>query len=117
MSLISSFFTGTYNVTRKKTGSYQYGKYVPGEEETILIRGSLQPTNARELKIQEEGVRLKAYFNFYTDEPLFVIDTETLADSDKVLINGESYKVMSVESWKNVDLPYYLSVLVREAEQ
>lgn len=100
-------------------GEYQGGFYVPGPTQTIQVRGSLQPTNARELKLPEEGNRLRQYFKFYSDQPLIAIDTKTLADSDRIQINGESYRVMSVEIWQGVyvPLPYYMSILYREAEQ
>lgn len=116
MSLIPHFATGTYQVTRKGQGTYQDGFYIAGADETISMRGSLQPTTARELKIQEEGNRLRQYFNFFTDSPLVVTDTKTLSDSDRVTIDCDTFKVMSTEPWRGVDLPYYLSVLCREPE-
>jgi NADH:ubiquinone oxidoreductase subunit F (NADH-binding) len=117
MSLVSMLMTGSYTVTRMSKGTYIKGEYQAGEAQQFDVMGSLQPTNARELKLPEEGNRLKQYFKFYTDEPVFVNNTKTLADSDKILINGESFKVISVESWAGTDIPYFMSIVYREPEQ
>ena len=121
MSLIDHFLTGTYKVKRSTGGSYPagaFGQYVPGETVEIDIRGSLQPTNARELKIPEEGARLRQYWKFYSDEEIFTIRTASLGQADVVEIDGETYKVMSIEKWQGlgVDLPYFMTVLYREPE-
>ncbi len=119
MSLIDRFMTDTYSVTRNTSGTYDKGFYVPGPKECIQVEGSMQPTNARELKLPEEGNRLKQYWKFYTDKPILTNNTRTLANSDIVVVNGDTYKVMSVEPWQGlgVDLPHYLSILYREPEQ
>ena len=101
-----------------KQGSYINGFYVPGCQEEIEMMGSLQPTNPRELKLPEEGNRLKQYWKFYSDQPLYTNNTRSLANSDIVTINGETYKVMSVEIWQgHLDLPFYKSIVYREPEQ
>lgn len=117
MSLISRFLTGDYTVIRSSKGTYVKGRYVPGPKETIDVSGSLQPTNARELKLSEEGNRVRQYWKFYTDAPVVVINTKTLADSDRVLVNGESYRAMSLTLWQNTNLDYFMTVLWREPEQ
>lgn len=117
MSLIGHFITGIYEVTRPGQGTYQNGMYLSGQDETFTLEGSLQPSSAAELKIMEEGTRLKQYYVFYTDEPLLLINTKTLSGSDRVTIDGASYKVLSIEPWKGVSLPHYKSILTREPEQ
>lgn len=117
MSLIDRFMTGEYTVKRATPGTYLKGRYQAGDPETITVRGSLQPTNARELKLPEEGARLKQYFKFYSDAPVLTIDTRNLSRADVVEINGETFKVWSVESWAGTKLPYFMSILYREAEQ
>lgn len=122
MSLVERFLTNVYQVQRMGKGSYPAsakGEYVPGTVETITIRGSLQPTNARELKLPEEGNRLRQYWALYSDAPLFTDSPRTLAKSDVVTIDGDTYRVMSVETWKGfaVDLPHFKSILYREPEQ
>ncbi len=117
MSLVSRFFTGEYCVKRASKGTYIKGRYQAGEIEEIYVSGSLQPTNARELKLNDEGNRLKQYYKFYTDEPVLVNSMATLADSDKIIIDGDEYRAMSVESWKGTDLPYYMTIVWRDPEQ
>lgn len=117
MSLIGRFLTDDYSVTRMKKGTYIRGRYVPGEQETITVAGSLQPTNARELKLPEEGNRIKQYWKFYTDEPVLVSSPKTLADSDHIMVNGESYRAMSLTTWAGTDLDYFMTVLWRDPNQ
>lgn len=115
--MIGRFMTGTYTVSRKAAGYYKDGYYQHGPDEVVTVTGSLQPTNARELKLTSDGGRLRQYWKFYSDQPLVTINTKTLAGADVVTINGDKFKVMSVESWQHVDLPYYKSILYREPEQ
>jgi len=117
MTLIDRFLTGQYTVTRTRKGTYIKGFYQAGLQETIQVRGSLQPTNGRELKLPEEGNRLKQYYKFFTDAPIVVINTRTLADSDRIEINGESYRAMSSLRWQNVDLEHYVTIVWRQPEQ
>ena len=118
MSIVDAFQTDVYKVTRSGPGGYtSRGRYEPGTAETIEVGGSLQPTNARELKIPEEGARLKQYFRFYTEEPVFTIGTKTLRRADVVTINDETYKIWSVEPWTGTDMDYFMAILYREPEQ
>jgi hypothetical protein len=117
MSLIQSLMTGTYVVTRSCPSKYVKGRYIPGVQETLTLSGSLQPLNAKELKLVPEGDRLKQYYKLYSDQPLFTVKPSSLAAADVVTLNGETYKVYSVESWTGTDLPYFKSILYREPEQ
>lgn len=117
MTIVQRFFTDTLVVKRPKSGKYVKGRYVPGPLEEVTIRGSRQPTNARELKLPEEGNRLRQYWKFYTDAPLTTGNTRSVSPPDQVTINGESYRVMSVEAWNNFDLEYFKSILYRDPDQ
>ena len=118
MSLISRLSRGTtFKITRKGQGTYQNGFYIAGADETLVVEGSMQPTTAAELKIEEEGTRLKQYYKFFTDQPILTINTQTLSDSDRVTIDGATYKVLGVAHWRALDLSHYVSTLVREPEQ
>lgn len=117
MTLVQRFMTGSYEVTRSKKGTYIKGRYVAGPTEQITVDGSLQPTNARELKLPEEGNRLKQYWKLYTDEPVLTSNMATLSRPDIVVIDGDTYKAMSLTTWKNTDLDYFVTVLWREPEQ
>ena len=117
MSLVQRFMTRTYKVTRSKKGTYVKGRYIPGPTETIKVDGSLQPSTARELKLPDEGNRLRQVFKFYTDKPVVTNNTKTLADADKVEINGESFKAMALTPWQGTDLDYFMTAVWREPEQ
>lgn len=117
MTLAQRFATGEYTVVRPKKGTYVKGRYVPGPKETITVSGSLQPTNARELKLPEEGNRLKQFFKFFTDEPVLVGSTATLAAPDTVVVDGETYRAMALTTWKGTDLDYFACVIWRDPQQ
>lgn len=117
MSLISRFFTNEYKVRRKRKGVYVKGRYQAGEYEEITVAGSLQPTNARELKLVEEGDRIKQYFKFYTDEPILIDNERTLGTSDTIVVDGDEFRAMSYEPWKGTRLDYYMTIIWRDPEQ
>jgi hypothetical protein len=117
MSLVGRFLTGSYKVRRTSKGYYVKGRYVAGPVEEIIVDGSLQPTSARELKLPEEGNRLKQYFKFYSDEPILTDSMATLAKGDVVTIDGEEFRAMSLTPWKDTDLDYFMTILWREPEQ
>ena len=117
MSLIDRFMTGSYKVNRKAPGYYQEGFYHAGADEVVTVRGSLQPLSPREIKFVEEADRLKQLFSFYSDAPVLTDDMRRLAGADRVTINGDKFKVISVENWMGCSLPYFKSVLAREPNQ
>lgn len=120
MTLIDSFLTATYTVTRSGGGSYVNGNWVPAATSTVEVKGSLQPMSMREAKLQaEEGERLTDMFKFYADQQLIPLDrADNLKDSDIVTIDGETYKVLGVEKWQGlrVDLPHYKHTLRRNPQ-
>ena len=117
MSLIARFMTGEYSVIRSSQGTYKKGRYVPGPKQTITVSGSMQPTNARELKLPEEGNRLKQYYKFYSDEAILTGSMATLASPDVIKINGETFKAMAPLNWQGTHLDYFMTVVWREPEQ
>jgi hypothetical protein len=117
MTLVQRFLTGALMVTRKGPGFYKNGFYQAGIDQTLIINGSLQPLSAREIKFVEEGDRLKQLFKLYSDAPILTDDMRKLSGADRVRINDNSYKVISVEYWQGTALPYYKSILAREPNQ
>jgi hypothetical protein len=117
MTLIDHLLTGEYEVIRMEKGTYVKGNYVPGPSTQFKVYGSMQPKSARELKLPDEGNRLRQYWAFYTDEPILVNSMATLADSDHVIINGESYRAMSRVQWEGTFLDYFMTILFRDPEQ
>lgn len=116
MRLINKFTTGTFKVTRSLEGYYYQGMWQEGEKVTMNVSGSMQPLTAREVKLLEEGDRLKQTFKFYTSIDIRTIGSEKLSAADRIEINGESFKVLSVEYWEGTSLPYFKSILSREPQ-
>lgn len=117
MTLIQRFLTDDYVVKRSGPGKYVKGRYVPGETVDIVVEGSMQPTTARELKLPEEGNRLRQFWKFYTDREILLNSPKSLADSDHIMVNGDSYRAMSLTSWQGTRLDYFMTILWREPEQ
>lgn len=120
-SIVRRFLSGSYTVVRSLSGSYVMGRYVPGPTTTLTVKGSMQATTARALKLEpEEGARIKQLWKFFTDQAIAPIGTSTLAKADTVTVDGETYKVLSQEKWQGfqgMTLSYFLAVLAREPEQ
>lgn len=119
MSLIESFLTNTYTVRRSSGATVVNGRWEESGFTTVVVKGSLQPLNAREIKMLPEGFRLKQMYKLYSDASIATINTASQAGADKVTIDGETFKVISVEDWKGtkVDLPHFKSILQREPQQ
>lgn len=120
---VECFLTGTYTLTRSTSGSYEKGRYIHGPKETLTIRGSLQPIGGRDIKHLQENERIKDHFNFYSDQPLVIVDSHSLAQADEIQIDNEIYRVVSVEAWQNQPgfdgacLPHFKSIIKREPQQ
>lgn len=117
MTLIGRFLTGEYKVIRSGPGTYVKGRYVPGKKQMLKVCGSMQPRTAREVKLPEEGNRLKQFYAFYTDEQVLTNSLATLADPDVLIVNGETYKAMAPLHWQGTDLDHFMTVIWREPEQ
>lgn len=117
MTLVGRFLTGEYKVTRYGAGGYSMGRYVKGCKEEITVAGSMQPTTGRNLKMPEEGNRLRQYFKFYTDEKILINSMATLSNGDEVEIDGDKFRAMDATPWVGTDLDYFMTILWREPEQ
>lgn len=116
--MISSFATGTYAVKRPVTnGYYLEGVYQPSAIEEIQVVGSLQPLTPKEALLLPENERNKESFNLFTEVELFPASEDGLRVADLVLVNNEEFQVRSTEAWRNVDLPYFKSVIQRVNDQ
>lgn len=117
MSLIGRFLTGDYTVIRSSKGTYVKGRYVPGPKSKIVVGGSMQPSSARELKLNDEGNRIKQWWKFYSDEQISTNSMANLSSPDVVIINGEEYRAMGITLWQGTNLDYFMTALWREPEQ
>lgn len=117
MTLVQRFMTGEYTVTRSTKGTYVKGRYIPGPTQTLKVEGSLQPYQGRNLKLPEEGARLRQYFKFFTDTQIVTVNPTTLADADRITIDGETYRAMDITPWKGTDLDHFVTLVWREPQQ
>lgn len=116
--MISSCATGIYSVKRPVTnGYYLEGVYQPSATETVEVVGSLQPLSPKEALLLPENERNRESFNLFTEVELFPASEDGLRVADLVVVNGEDFQVRSTEAWRNVDLPYFKSILQRVNDQ
>jgi|GEM_PF-4413887 len=116
--MIESFATGTYDVKRPSAdGTYVNGEYQKGSTTALQVTGSLQPLTPRESALLPENERNREAFKFYSEVELFPATEDGLRQADIVEINDESFLVRSCERWRDVDLPYFKSILLRMNEQ
>jgi len=117
MTLIGNFLTGSYKVTRRGAGYYKDGFFNHGKDQSLVVRGTMLPLSAREISMVEEGDRLKALYEFYTDVPVLVNNARSLSGADRITVNGDTYKVISIEHWQGTRFPYFKAVIAREPQQ
>jgi hypothetical protein len=115
MTLVQSFKTGSYEVTRQEgKGQYVEGYYQPGKTRKFQVSGSLQPVSPRDMQVLEELDRVKQSYKLYTDQMLQTVREVGRKLADRVKVYGEAYVVMQTERWDGTDLPYFKALLVRE---
>lgn len=105
-SLISSFSTGTYTVTRRTRGTVSYGKIQDGTETTFTITASVSPASGRDLQKVPEGFRANQVFAVITTTQLYTsdqvdADTEGGYQPDEISINSRAHLVEHVERWQD----------------
>nr|BFD67492.1 hypothetical protein HAGR004_25140 [Bdellovibrio sp. HAGR004] len=116
--MILSFATGVYSVRRPVTnGYYLEGVYQPSAIETVQVIGSLQPLSPKESLLLPENDRNRESYNLFTDVELSPASEDGLRVADLVEVNGKLFQVRSVEAWRNVDIPYFKSLLLRVNNQ
>ena len=120
---IPNFLSGNYTITRSKAGAFVRGRYQQGPTETLMISGSLQPIGSRDIKMLDEGERIQDHYFFFSDQALTINNDKSFQDSDVVIINGETYRVVGVEEWSQqagftgIDLPHFRTLLKRRTNQ
>jgi hypothetical protein len=103
----------TYQVKRRAEGHYDNGLWIEGQEQQITIRGSLQPTEAEVLETLPEGYRTRENYTLYTEVELFTSETNK-TNPDVVMVDGEKYQVVKVIKWRDITIPYFECLIVRE---
>lgn len=76
---------------------------------------SLQPVTQKDLLQLPEGMRESAVIKGYTIDELFTVKTSEFKIPDKVIFEGISYQVQTVDNWK-ATAGYYKILAVRLAQ-
>ena len=96
--VITSFLTGTYQVTRTGGGSFANGVYTAGSTSTFDITASIQPLSGRDLQSLPEGQHANETRVVYTTTELMVRNPTNAGD--KISYNGELWEVFRMERWE-----------------
>lgn len=100
-SLIESFATGTYTVTRRARAAQPFVRGIAQSttNSTVTIRGSVQPASGKDLLRLPEGRRVVETRTLFTTTKLYTGGQGATHEADLVTIDGDSWEVQHVESW------------------
>lgn len=110
-------FRKPLTVTREQPGQYVDGVWQPGTSATLTVNASVQPTTPDEMQMLPEGERDRQAFTLYSDTELLVSNDNTQQPSDRVQIDGATYKASARAPWQNSIIPHHRTVVVKENEQ
>jgi len=96
-SLIASFATGTYAVTRRPLATLLAGRAVAGTAETLLIVATVVPATGRDLQRLPEGRQDRETWAVFTATLLYCADSSH--EADLITLDGVAWEVQHVESW------------------
>lgn len=100
---------------RFESGEFnENGIWVPGTQELIPIRCTVQPATPEDLQSLPEGRRQSRAFRIFTRAFLRAVATK---NPDQVQINGERYELLSVQIWQNNIINHYTAIAVRLDDQ
>jgi hypothetical protein len=104
----------------RTVGSFQRGGWVATEStqnhpnpQVISARGVVTVLNEKELDMVPEGDRVKGAMKFFTTTPLYLTSSAGANISDKVLWNGDYYRLVNIGQWGSFG--FYTAVGVRTA--
>ena len=98
--LIASMNGKKLSVTRFFLGEYVDGVFVDATApETVEVLATVVPLSPADIKNLPQGARSSDSRKLYSADPLQVIEEETQRRADLVLIDGKTYKVISVAAW------------------
>lgn len=111
-SVIDSFLTGTYTVTRTaKQAPDANGVYVSPSTSTVSIDACVQPLVGRELERLPEGLRGREVRVVYTATQLFTADGTH--EPDSITIGSGTWQVQTSEPWEELG-GYYRAVIQKD---
>ena len=85
----------------RRTGSWQGGRFVVGENDTqtLNVIGILQPASTEQLEFFPEGERREGQVVFYTQTTLYLTEGDMI--SDRLMWRNEEYKILNINRWQD----------------
>ena len=77
------------------------GRAILGATQVSTIRAAVQPARGRDLRYLTEGLRQTVELVVYIHERLRTADPETGRNADRLVIDGERFEVVHVESHRS----------------
>lgn len=79
-------------------------------EDESTIRASIQPISGRQRQALPEGIRQTVDLRLYTKSELRTADDQQGVPADHVVIDGEAYRVVQVQQWRQLMAHYQVDV-------
>ncbi len=83
----------------RTTGYFDRGGWTAGPPVQIPARGVVTPASDRELDMVPEGDRIKGSMTFHTHEELHLTSVSEGSVSDKILWQGDYYRLVFIAPW------------------
>lgn len=119
---IMSFFK--WSRANQKTKVIRYGKpsfdagvYVNNPIDEFSIWTSTQPLSNADRDLIQNELNLNRYtegVRIYANEPLIADDEKRQVKGDRVIVEGEAYKVFTISSWQHLNIRHYRHIALRE---
>lgn len=100
-ALVTSFATGTYTVTRKARGTTTHGRVNTGTTTTVTITASVSPASGADIQRLLQGRQVNEARTVFTTTQLYVGGTGASYEADRVSIDGATWEVSHVETWRH----------------
>lgn len=110
-SVIASFVTGTYTVTRRSASAYGTdGRLDAPTTSTFTVPACVQPLTGRELEKLPQGMQTAELLSIWS--PIELRTQGTGQDPDLVAIDGDTWEVQKVERWNTLGA-YWRAILAK----
>lgn len=101
-------FRKKYTFKRLSGGAYVDYKWVKGTPVDIVLKASLQPLSAEELKQLPEGRRTDQTYKMYSSVKLRTVEAD---NPDYTTINGNKFEVIQVSPSQNDIINHYKIII------
>ena len=104
-------------VVRFGPPKFEGGVYVDNPKEEFYIWASVQPMRTADKDLVQELMPLNRKMEMlrvYADVPLEMDDQINNIRGDRVIIEGENFKVLTLQVWQHLSLRHYKHLVARE---